>query len=281
MDSALAFLPVELAGAHVLVTGASRGIGEAMARHFASAGSRVSVAARSVDALATVARDIGGSSYGVDLLDTDEVDALIGRVEADSGPIDVLVNNAGMENTQWLHAESVQVLRDVVRLNLEAPIVLTRAVLPGMLGRGRGHLVFTSSLAGTSAFPGLAAYSATKAGLNNFAGALRLELRDTPVGVTLVAPGPIDTRMWDVLEDTADMQAMLRRLRRLQLIPKKSPDLIGRRTVAAVRNGRRHVRVPRRLSATFWLGESPRRITEALLAKVPMVVPPDPTGPEG
>ncbi|TPW14505.1 MAG: short-chain dehydrogenase [Acidimicrobiaceae bacterium] len=262
---------MELEGAHVLVTGASRGIGEAMARHFASAGARVSVAARSAAPLETLAQQIGATSFAVDLLDPAQVDRLISEVEHRAGPIDVLVNNAGVENDKWLHRESVDRLRDVVRLNLEAPIVLTRGVLPGMLERGRGHLVFTSSLAGTSAYPGLAAYSATKAGLNNFAAAVRLELRDTPIRTTLVATGPIDTRMWAVLEEHADLAPMLRRLRRLRLIPMKSPDLIGRLTVAAVQNDRRHVRVPRRLAITFWLGESPRRVTEALLAGVPFV----------
>jgi uncharacterized protein len=264
---------MKLEGSHVLITGASRGIGEAMARHFASAGARVSVAARSIEALTSLARQINGTSFEVDLLDPAQVDGLIPEVERVAGPIDVLVNNAGLETTEWFHKESPQLVRDVVRLNLEAPIVLTRAVLPGMLERGRGHLVFTSSLAGTSGFPGLAAYSATKAGLNNFTATVRLELRDTAIRTTLVAPGPIDTRMWDALEDETHLAPMLRRLRRLQLIPKKSPDLIGRRTVDAVSHDRRHVRVPRRLSATFWLGESPRRLTEVLLSGVPFVPP--------
>ena len=130
--------------------------------------------------------------------------------------------------------------------------------------------VFLSSLAGTSAFPGMSVYSATKAGINNFVGSVRLELRDTPVRTTVVAPGPVDTQMWDTLEGADQFERVLRRLNRLQMIPKKSPDLIARRTVAAVAKGRRHVRTPRRLSVAFWLGEAPRRVTELLLAKVPM-----------
>ena len=262
---------MDLQDKHVLVTGASRGIGEAMARRFAAAGARVSLAARSADSLAALAKELNGTAFAVDLLDTAAVDELIPRVEAQSGPIDVLVNNAGLETTQWLHKDDPKVLRDVLRLNLEAPVILTRAVLPGMLARGVGTLVFTSSLAGSAAFPGLAAYSATKGGLNNLAAALRLELRDTPLHVTLVAPGPVDTRMWDALEDQHDFEPMLKRLNTMHLIPKKSPALIARRTVKAVQRERRHVRVPRRLSVTFWLGEGPQRLTEVLLAKVPFV----------
>jgi short-subunit dehydrogenase len=117
--------------------------------------------------------------------------------------------------------------------------------------------------------PGLSVYSASKSGLNHLNACVRLELRDTPIGCTLVAPGPVDTDMWDHLEETDEMSPTLRRMRRLHLIPKASPDSIARRTVKAVRNDRRHVRTPRRLSLSFWLGESPRRISEMILAKVP------------
>ena len=262
---------MDLKGKHVLITGASRGIGEATARCFAKCGARVSLAARSVDALAALATELRGVAFAVDLLDPTAVDELVPRVEQEMGPIDVLVNNAGLESSQWLAQEDPQWIRDVVRVNLEAPLVLTRAVLPGMLARGRGAVVFTSSLAGTAGFPGMSVYSATKAGLNNAAAALRLELRDTPVTVTLVAPGPVDTRMWTTLEEQTAFDPMLRRLNALHLIPKKSPTLIAKRTVRAVTNERRHVRTPRRQSVTFWLGEAPQRLTELLLTRVPFM----------
>ena len=264
---------MDLQGRHVFITGASRGIGAAMAKRFAAVGARVSMAARSGEALRRLADELGGHAFEVDLLDPVAVDELVPRVEAAVGPIDVLVNNAGIETNQWLHLDSPANLRDAITLNLEAPVVLTRAVLPGMLARGVGSLVFTSSLAGSAGFPGLAVYSATKAGLNNFAAAVRLELRDTPLHVTLVAAGPVDTRMWDALEDQAAFDPMLRRLNLLHLIPKKSPELLARRTVKAVQRDRRHVRVPRRQTPTYWLGEAPNRITELALAKVPLVPP--------
>jgi uncharacterized protein len=266
---------VELRGSHVLVTGASRGIGAAMAREFAAAGARVSVAARTTDAITKLAAEIGGNAFTVDLLDPDQVDGLIPAVESAAGPIDVLVNNAGLENLQWFHEEEASRIRDVIRLNLEAPLVLTRAVLPGMLARGKGHLVFTSSLASCASFPSLSVYAGTKAGLTNSASTIRLELRDTPIHTTIVAPGPVDTVMWDNLEDAPAAAAMLKRLRRLQLIPKVSPERIARRTVAAVAANRRHVRTPRRLASQFWLNEAPRRINELVLARVPMVQPPE------
>ena len=234
----------------------------------AAAGAKVAVAARSASALDTLAASIGGTAFAVDLTDADTVSSLIPRVEEACGPIDVLVSNAGLESTVPIDQETDTNIRTLTRLNLEAPMVLTRHVIGGMKERGRGHIVFTSSLAGSAPFPAMSVYCATKAGLNNFVAALRLELRGTEIGTTLVAPGPVDTEMWDRLEDGGHLEDVLKRLRMLQLIPKKSPEYIARRTVAAVEANRRHVRTPRRLSAVFWLSESPRRLNEVILKGV-------------
>lgn len=263
---------MELKGAHVLVTGGSRGIGAALAREFARAGARISLTARSTEAIEALALELGGKAFTADLLDPASVDSLIERVEADAGPIDVLVNNAGYEGQGWFHEGDNDTARRVLQLNLEAPIVLTRNVLPGMIERGRGHLVFTSSLAGTGGFPGLAVYGATKAGLSNFVAALRMELATTGINTTVVAPGPVDTDMWDAVEGDNDLDPMLARLRKLQLIPTKSPEMLAKRSISAVKADRRHVRVPRRLISNHWLREAPTRLTETLISGVPVGV---------
>lgn len=259
---------MELQGAHVLVTGGSRGIGAALAKEFAKSGAKVSLTARTTDAIESLAAELGGHAFPADLLDPASVDGLIDRVEAEAGPIDVLVNNAGLEGHGWFHELDVDTARRVLHLNLEAPIVLTRNVLPGMIERGRGHLVFTSSLAGTGGFPGLAVYGATKAGLTNFVAALRMELAGTGINTTVVAPGPVDTDMWDTIEGDNELDPMLHRLRTLQLIPTKSPEMLAKRSIAAVKADRRHVRVPRRLASNHWLREAPTRLTETLLSGV-------------
>ncbi|MEM7274049.1 MAG: SDR family NAD(P)-dependent oxidoreductase [Actinomycetota bacterium] len=259
---------MDLNGAHVVITGASRGIGAAMAKAFAAAGANLSLAARSADGLASVADPIGGRVFPVDLLDQDQTEGLVERIEAEAGPIDVLVNNAGVEGTSLVHKVDVDMVRRIARLNLEAPMVLTRQVLPGMLERNRGHLVFTSSLAGTSGFPGLASYGATKAGISNYAAALRLELRDTEIGTTVVAPGPVDTDMWDDVEAAGDIAPVLKRLRLFQLIPIRTPDYLAERTAAAVTGNHRHVRTPRRLNSNHWFREAPSRINEWLMTGV-------------
>jgi short-subunit dehydrogenase len=258
---------MDIKGARVLVTGASKGIGAAMAREFAAHGASVAVAARSTGAVEALAAELGGTAYTVDLTDDTQVDGFIARVEAD-GPIDVLVNNAGVATTAWLTDVEPDDIRAVTRLNLDVPIVLTNRVLPGMMDRGTGHLVFTSSLAGTAGFPGLTVYGATKAGLFNFVNALRLELKGTEVGTTIVAPGPVDTEMWDQVEDETGMAPTVRRLRRLQLLPTKSPDSLAARTVRAVADGKTGVFGPRRLSTNFWFTNAPSRLTALILRDV-------------
>jgi short-subunit dehydrogenase len=260
---------MELKGTHVLITGASRGIGAAMARAFAGKGATVSLTARSGDTIKAMADELGGHAFVTDLFDPDQVDALVPRVEHEAGPIDVLVSNAGLETTTFFHEINTETIRDVTRLNLEAPMVLARQVLPGMLERNRGHLVFLSSLAGQTGFPGLAVYCGTKAGISNFASALRMELRDTAIKTTVVAPGPVDTDMWDNLERTEDVFGpILKRFDQLRLLRKKTPGYIADQTVLAVEKERRHVRTPKRLMSNFVVREIPGRLTEAALTGV-------------
>ena len=260
---------MELDGRRVVVTGASQGIGAALARAFADTGARVVLVARSRDKLESLAAELGGTAHVADLLDPGQVDALVPDIERTHGTIDVLVNNAGVDAEDSAATADPETIRRLSRLNLEAPMVLTRHVLPGMIRRRGGHLVFVASLAGTASFPSMSHYSATKSGLLNFAGSVRWEVRRHGVGVTCLAPGPVDTDMWDRVEAVRGSGALVRRrFELLQLLPKADPDDIAARTVEAVRTGRRHVRHPRRLSANFWLNEAPRRIVELSLAGV-------------
>lgn len=259
---------MDLDSAHVLITGASRGIGSAMATEFRRRGSRVSLAARSVEPLERLARELGGRAFPVDLASEEATDSLIARVERVAGPIDVLVNNAGLETNSAFHTTDPSQIRAVSRLNLEVPMILTRGVLLGMLERRSGHLLFVSSLAGTGGFPGLAPYAATKAGLTNFAATLAMELKDTSVGTTVIAPGPVDTRMWGTIEKTDELADMLVRLRRLHLLPTMEPAELARLAVAATAADRAYVGRPRRLAVNHALRNLPTRITSAALAGV-------------
>ena len=252
---------MKLAGKHVVVTGGSRGIGEQLAREFAAQGARVTVVARSVDALQRVAADIGGTAVVADLTGDSVVDTLIQNIERDHGQIDVLVNNAGLETSTAFAVEDEREIRTVSRVNLEVPLLLTRHVLPGMLNRNVGHLVFVSSLAGTAGFPGMSVYGATKAGIFNFVNGLSRELKSTSVNITVLSPGPVDTGMWDAIEEKKTaIQKVVRRFQVLQLLPTADPVKIARRTVNAVVKNKPFVRDPKRLSIQFWLNHAPTRI---------------------
>ncbi len=253
---------MELSGKHVVVTGGSRGIGEALAREFASRGCIVTVVARSVESLNRVADEINGNAVVADLTDDLVVDGLIEHIEHKHGPIDVLVNNAGLETSTAFAVEDAREIRAVSRVNFEVPLLLSRHVLQGMLQRNEGHLVFVSSLAGTAGFPGMSTYGGTKAGILNFVAGLTRELKLTAVNTTILSPGPVDTGMWDAIEaKTNSTNEVVRRFQKLQLIPTADPVKLARRTVDAVARNKPFVRDPKRLSINFWLNHLPTRIS--------------------
>ena len=161
---------MELAGKRVVITGASRGIGAEIARVFASAGSQVVVSARTESAITELAGEIGGVAVPFDANDPNDVRSYIDRVESVAGPIDVLINNAGIEKSTLVEDITEQEIEQTLRVNLLTPQLLTASVLPKMLSRGTGHLVYTSSIAATVGNAGMSTYSSSKAGLTRFAG---------------------------------------------------------------------------------------------------------------
>jgi ketosteroid isomerase-like protein len=188
----------------------------------------------------------------------------------------VLVNNAGIEDSDaFVHLDRDR-LRAVARLNFEAAVLLTRDVLPLMLERAEGHLVQMSSITGVMTFPGAVAYSGTKAGLTNMAEGLRMELEGTGVGLTVVAPGPVDTDMWNRVEVSEGYTLpVLRRLQQLRLVPKVSPDAVARDVVRAVQRDRPYVRPGLVYGPFHMLNNVSRRLTRFALTGVdldPLVV---------
>jgi short-subunit dehydrogenase len=180
-----------------LITGASRGIGRHIAMALARRGMDLVLAARSRDGLDTVAAEIRSATgvtvwtLPVDLGDRDQAAALAGRAEAAAGRIDVLVNNAGLDPVYRPDEIPLEELRATTDVNLLAPMLLTRTVLPGMVGRGRGHVVNVASMSGRIAISYHEAYTATKFGLVGFTLALRMTAQDQAwgVGASAVCPG--------------------------------------------------------------------------------------------
>ena len=256
-----------LDGARVVVTGASRGIGARLAAQLAANGARVVLVARSRDVIAQQAAELGGEAYAADLADAPAIEPLARAIERD-GPIDVLVNNAGVDLTGALVDLDPERIRELFAVNLVAPVLLTRAVLPAMRARGRGHVMNVSSLAGTNALPGLAPYSSSKAGLSHFTAALRAECKGTGIGTTLAEIGPVESSMMDSLHGHPATERALRRLGRLRLAVELDMDAVVSALVDALERRRRHVRLPRRNALFPILAEVPRRTTELLLTGV-------------
>lgn len=171
----------------MLLTGASGGIGEAIARALRERGARLLISGRRVDQLERIARDLGG---GVEVLPADLTErAAPVELGRRAGAVDVLVANAALPASGPIDDFSPEEIDRALEVNLRAPIQLTRALLPGMVERSHGHVVLISSLSGKVASVGSSLYSATKFGLRGFAAGLREDLHDSGVGVTVVFPG--------------------------------------------------------------------------------------------
>jgi len=182
-----------LRGRVCILTGASGGIGAALARALAADGLRMALVARREVALAGVVdavTEAGGEAraYPTDLLDREGTAAMVARVEAELGPCSVLVNNAGVETFQHFHEAELGGMEQAIALNVTAPLVLTRLVLPGMLSEG-GVVVNLASTAGLFGTPHGAVYSATKAAVLAATRSLRMEYADRPVRFSAVSPG--------------------------------------------------------------------------------------------
>ena len=176
---------MNLSGRTVLLTGATGGIGQAIARALAGRGAKLVLTGRRTDVLEPLAAETGGQARACDLADRAAVDALI----ADSADVDVLIANAALPASGALLSFSPEEIDRALDVNLRAPMMLARALAEPMRSRGAGHLVFISSLSGKSAAPGTSIYSATKFGLRGFALGLREDLHGSGVGVTTVFPG--------------------------------------------------------------------------------------------
>jgi uncharacterized protein len=181
------FRGVQLGGATTLLTGASGGIGDAIARALHARGARLLLSGRRSDALERLRAELGGdgTALAADLAQPGAPAALAER----AGPVDVLVANAALPASGPLDGFTPEEIDRALDVNLRAPMQLARALVPGMVERGRGHVVLVSSLSGKIASAGSSVYSATKFGLRGFAGGLREDLHGSGVGVTVVFPG--------------------------------------------------------------------------------------------
>ena len=181
----------------VVVTGASSGIGAAVARALNAGGARVALAARRQDVLSEVQDSLnsktGSLAVPTDVTDRSQVEALVAQAQRDLGPVDILVNCAGVMYYTLMKNGRQDEWDRTVEVNCKGAVNCVGAVLPGMLERGQGHILTISSDAGRKVFPGLAVYSASKFFVEAFSQGLRLETAGTGVKVTTVQPGNVAT----------------------------------------------------------------------------------------
>src|SRR5882757_9857462 len=179
---------MEISGRTALLTGATGGLGRAIAAGLAGSGAALVLSGRREEDLLKLAESLPGEDHRIVVADLAEDGAAERLAEAAPG-VDILVANAGLPGAGWLAEFSAEEVKRALRVNLEAPMLLARALFPEMLERGSGALVFVSSLSGKSATPRTSIYNATKFGLRGFALGLRSDLGPRGIGVSLVTPG--------------------------------------------------------------------------------------------
>ncbi|MFI5347049.1 MAG: SDR family oxidoreductase [Elusimicrobiota bacterium] len=222
----------------VLITGGAGGIGKALAARFLTAGARVVLWDADAALLEAAARQLSPlgdvRTYALDLTDREKVRETAARVQTEVGPVDVLDNNAGVVfGADFLTCTEEQLLR-TIEVNVNAVMWCTRAFLPGMISRGRGHVVMMASAAGLLGVPGMAAYSASKHAVIGLAESIRLELRKSGargVGMTIVCPSFVATGMFEGVRPPL-------------LAPWLKPDALAGKIFDAVRHNRLYVREP-------------------------------------
>jgi NADP-dependent 3-hydroxy acid dehydrogenase YdfG len=229
----------------VIITGASTGIGRALALQLARAGARIVLASRNREALEGLAAEIGGSAAGILVIPTDvtkleQVAALIERTLAEWGRIDVLIANAGLYVRGPVTTLTLADFETALDVNFYGMLRPVLGVLPLMLERGGGHIVLMASVDGRKGLPLDAPYVAAKSAMRGFSGVLRQELHGTGVGVTIVYPGRVDTPMIDHL--------------RFHPISAKIPaEAVAKATLAGIRHNRVEVVIPKLAWALIYL----------------------------
>jgi short-subunit dehydrogenase len=247
---------MRFAGKVVLITGASSGIGRALALELARQGTRVGVTARREDRLRLLADEVratGGTiEYSVaDAADREGMRVALGSLADRLGSCDVLIANAGVGSSNSATDLNIKGAEAVIRTNLLGPMYAFEAVLPGMLARGSGHLVGVSSVASLKGLPTAAAYCASKAGLSAYLESLRITLRSRGIAVTAIQPGFVRTEM---TEKNQHMMFVM------------DAEPAARLIAWAIWRKKKVFSFPKRMRALLWLAKwAPDRLIERMI----------------
>jgi len=243
-----------LSGKVVAITGGARGIGRAMAAALVRKGCRVALGDVDVALARRTAEELGGGTIavGLDVTDRSSFAAFLDEAERQLGPLDVLINNAGIMPVTPLAEESDDSIRRQLDINVYGVIAGTQLALERMRPRGGGHIVNVASSAGKAGVPGIATYSATKHAVVGFTEAARAEYGSEGIDFSYVMPITVNTQLIEGLRDQRGVKRV-------------EPEDVARETVDALETGKVDVYVPRQLRASVMMGAlSPRRVREAV-----------------
>lgn len=243
---------MNIEGKLVLVTGASSGMGAAIANSLAKAGARVALAARREEELNKVAAGIraaGGSAsvYPVDLTDSAAVEQLAARVTTELGTPDIIINNAGSGKWKFIEDTSAEEARQMMAMPYFATFYVTRAFIPEMLKRNSGHIVNISSVASRFVWPGACAYAAARWAVRGFTEALRSDLYGTGIGVTLYESGHVDSPYWQSNTGSRERIPKIGEI----LIRTLKPEEVGDAVVDGIRRNKRLIVIPFMLKIVY------------------------------
>jgi NAD(P)-dependent dehydrogenase (short-subunit alcohol dehydrogenase family) len=243
-----------LNGKVVAITGGARGIGKATAAALVRKGCRVAIGDLDVELAEKTAAELGGGTIAaaLDVTDRDSFAAFLGEVETQLGPLDVLVNNAGIMPVTLFMEEGDDSIRRQIEINVYGLIAGTQLALERMQPRGSGHIVNLASSVGKAGVPGIATYSGTKHAVVGFTEALRSELRDSGIEFSVVMPVTVNTALTEGVSDTRGVK-------------KVEPEEVAAEIVGALEAPRFDVYIPRSLKYTVAVGGVlPRRWREAV-----------------
>jgi short-subunit dehydrogenase len=228
---------MQIHNARIVLTGASGGIGQALAAELATRGARLGLVGRDLDKLRSLAQQLTASGaelecIGADLTQAEGCAVVLRQMQARFGGVDILINNAGITDFTEFSAADPARIEQLFRTNVLAPMQLSRALLPDMLAQGRGQIVNVGSIFGSIAFACFASYSASKFALRGFSEALRRELDGSGVGVTYVAPRAVRTAL-----NTAAVYRMAERVK----MAMDTPEQVAGQIVRAIEQDRKDV----------------------------------------
>ena len=255
---------------HIVVTGASSGIGREIAKAFDGAGRRLSLVARRLSLLEELRGEMRGETRAIraDLSDPTEQLAWLREAEQHFGPVNVLVNNAGVSYVEPVQGIDPERIATLFQVNVHVPIAAIHHVLPGMLARRSGAIVNIASNAAFSPAPYFCHYTASKGALGNFSESLRMELRKTGVNVLSVYPGPVETPMgdrnWAQLEPSASSR----------MAPIGNAAVLAKMIVDAVGSGKARIIYPRFYLLGWWFPWFGRWVAERFVPKATGAVTP-------